>query len=249
MKVDFYLRFHTKFGQKIALTGNLASLGNNELDKALPLTFLNEEFWHTSIELDPTDTETLHYRYLFTNDLGETKKEAERQRIIDLRQKKDIVVIDTWNDESYYENAFYTAPFTEVFFHDQKKNKTKKSDSYTHLFKVKAPVLSENEVPCIIGSALNMGSWSSENPVLLSRKGDWWVTAIEIPASDFAISYKYGIYNLKKETFIRFEEGDNRVLHNDGSEEKITVVHDGFLRLPNARLERYGRSHSRFQPA
>src|SRR4051812_41989922 len=112
MKVDFYLRFHTKFGQRIALTGNLASLGNNELDKALPLTFLNEEFWHTSIELDPADTETLHYRYIFTNALGETKKEAERQRIIDLRQKKDIVVIDTWNDESYYENAFYTAPFT-----------------------------------------------------------------------------------------------------------------------------------------
>jgi 4-alpha-glucanotransferase len=47
------------------------------------------------------------------------------------------------------------------------------------------------------------------------------------------VAYKYGIYDLKKEAFVRFEEGDNRVLHYDIPADKRIVVHDGFLRVPN----------------
>jgi 4-alpha-glucanotransferase len=236
MKIDFYLRFRTHFGQTLAITGNLPVLGSDELAKALPMEFLSDEFWHASVEIDPEELDSFHYRYIFINKEGERKKEAEKQRVIDLKKTSDdIVLIDTWNDESSIENAFYTAPFTEVFFRDYKKIKTKKPDQCTHQFKVKAPLLSSNEIVCMSGSGEKLGFWSTEKPILLSRKGDWWTAQLEIPASDFAISYKYGIYNTKKETFVSFEEGDNRVLHNDGSENKRTVVHDGFVRLPAKR--------------
>lgn len=231
MKIDFYLRFHTQFGQTLAIVGNLPALGNNELDKALPLNFLNDGFWQASIEINAAEAETLHYRYVFISN-SERKKEAEKNRVIDLKKMQgDIVVIDTWNDESYFENAFYTTPFTEVFFKDHKKFKSKKTDSFTHQFKVKAPLLLSNEVVCIIGNSEKLNRWNEVNPPLLHKKGDWWTISLEIPVSDFAISYKYGIYDLKKEKFICFENGDNRVLHNDGSVEKKTIVHDGFVRL------------------
>ena len=116
MRIDFYLRFRTQFGQKLAIVGNISALGYNDTANALPLSFFNEDFWHASIEIDPTEHNSLHYRYVFTNSNGEVKKEAEKERIIDLRKNNsDIVVIDTWNDESNHENAFYTTPFTEVF--------------------------------------------------------------------------------------------------------------------------------------
>src|SRR6476469_6806484 len=106
MKIDFYLRFHTHFGQTLAIVGNIPALGNSVLEKALPLEFLNDEFWHTSLEIDPTDLDSLHYRYVLI-DNGERKKEAEKNRTIDLKKEdRDIVAIDTWNDESYFENAF-----------------------------------------------------------------------------------------------------------------------------------------------
>ena len=78
MKVDFYLRFHTQFGQLLAITGNLPALGNNEAGQALPMSFLSDELWQASIEIDPTEFDTLQYRYIFIDEKGEQKKEAEK---------------------------------------------------------------------------------------------------------------------------------------------------------------------------
>lgn len=233
MKVDFYLRFHTQFGQLLAITGNLPALGNNEADKALHMSFLSDELWQASIEIDPSEFDTLQYRYIFINEKGESTKEAEKERVVDIKKATyDLLLVDTWNDSSFFENSFYTAPFHEVFLNDHKKLKLKKNSLFTHQFKVKAPLLNDNEVVCLLGSSDSLGHWNTDTPVLLSKKGNWWSVQLEIPASEFAMSYKYGIYNLKRSEFVQFESGDNRVLHNDGSVNKKTIIHDGFVKLP-----------------
>ena len=131
MKIDFYLRFHTQFGQTLAIAGNLPSLGNDDLNQALPMNFFNNEFWHASIELDPAGIDSFQYRYIFINEKGNPKKEAEKDRQIDLKKLQgDVVAIDTWNDEASIENAFLTAPFTQVFFREHKKVKHKKHESF-----------------------------------------------------------------------------------------------------------------------
>ncbi|SHE88237.1 4-alpha-glucanotransferase [Flavisolibacter ginsengisoli] len=234
MRIDFYLRFHTQFGQTISLVGNIPSLGLNDANKALPLTFFNEEFWHTSIEIDPEDYHTLHYRYVFTNEFGERKKEAEKERVIDLKKNhKDVVSFDTWNDESFYENAFFTAPFTDVFLSTPGGKKQKKVDTITHTIKIKAPLLGDHEAVFITGNAPAFNNWDIEKPLLLQKKGNWWTLETDLSGTIFPVAYKYGIYDLKKEAFVRFEEGDNRVLHYDIPADKRIVVHDGFLRVPN----------------
>jgi 4-alpha-glucanotransferase len=234
MRIDFYLRFHTQFGQTISLVGNIPSLGLNDANKALPLTFFNEEFWHTSIEIDPEDYHTLHYRYVFTNEFGERKKEAEKERVIDLKKNhKDVVSFDTWNDESFYENAFFTAPFTDVFLSTPGGKKQKKVDTITHTIKIKAPLLGDHEAVFITGNAPAFNNWDIEKPLLLHKKGNWWTLETDLSGTIFPVAYKYGIYDLKEEAFVRFEEGDNRVLHYDIPADKRIVVHDGFLRVPN----------------
>ena len=233
MKIDFYLRFHTRFGQTLAIVGNIPALGNDDLNKATPLQFFNQELWHLSIELDPSGFEDLNYRYLFTDEKGERKKEGEKNRSLSLKKAGgNIVVIDTWNDESDFDNAFFTAPFTEVFDKSPGKLKIKRTTHHSHVFKVKAPLLGSNEVVCMAGSSASLNNWTTDTPLLLNREGQWWIIGIDLPDADFAISYKYGIYNIKKETFVYFEEGDNRILHNDGSADKQVIVHDGFVRLP-----------------
>lgn len=230
MKIDFYLRFHTQFGQTLAIAGNLPSLGNDDLNQALPMNFFNNEFWHASIEFNPEGIDAFQYRYVFINENGSRKKEAEKDRQVDLKKLQgDVVAIDTWNDESTIENAFLTAPFREVFFKDHKKVKHKKQDGFTHQFKVKAPMLNADEAVFIAGSSEHLNNWSTESPILLHKKGSWWTASLEITPAEFALSYKYGIYNTKTGK-AEFEQGDNRVLHNDGSIQKRTVVHDGFIR-------------------
>jgi 4-alpha-glucanotransferase len=41
MKVQFYLRFHTGFGESLFISGNTDELGNDDVSKALP--------WRTSM--------------------------------------------------------------------------------------------------------------------------------------------------------------------------------------------------------
>ena len=78
MKIDFYLRFQTKFGQTLAIVGNIPALGNDDLNKAAPLSFFNHELWHVSIEIDPSETDWLSYRYIFIDEKGGRKKEGEK---------------------------------------------------------------------------------------------------------------------------------------------------------------------------
>ena len=235
MRIDFYLRFHTQFGQTISLVGNIPSLGLNDANKALPLTFFNEEFWHGSIEIDPAEYHSLHYRYVFTNEHGERKKEAEKERVIELKKNpKDVVTFDTWNDGSLYENAFFTAPFTDVFLVGSgAKNRQKKPDRVTHTIKIKAPLLGSHEAVCIAGNSSAFNNWDIDKPLLLQKKGNWWVLETDLSDNIFPVAYKYGIYDVKKEAFVRFEEGDNRVLHYEIPADKKILVHDGFLRVSN----------------
>lgn len=233
MRIDFYLRFRTQFGQSLAVTGNVTALGNNEAEKALTLSFFNEEFWHASIEIDPAEVNTLHYLYLFTNEKGEVKKEAEKHRSADLKKlTTDLVFIDAWNDESFTDNVFLTAPFKEVFLKPHSKSKSKKKASFTHQLRVKAPLVGEGQAVCMAGSTGVLNNWSTEKPVLLERHGEWWGVDIDFSETFFPITYKYGIYDTKEESFVRFEQGDNRVLHYDAPVNKTTIVHDGFVRLP-----------------
>ena len=175
MKVDFYLRYHTNFGQKLAVVGTLPELGEGDDDLAVPMNFLNDEFWHLSVDVDANGVSDFQYRYILVHADGERRKEAEKQRSVDLKKMdQNLVLIDTWNDESLFENAFYTAPFTEVFFRDHKKAKSKKTHDFTHQFRVKAPLLAADEAVCLLGSGEVLHQWDAADPIRLHRKGDWW---------------------------------------------------------------------------
>jgi 4-alpha-glucanotransferase len=84
-----------------------------------------------------------------------------------------------------------------------------------------------------LGNDTYISNWNIEKPLLLQKRGEWWVLEIDLSKAAFPIAYKYGVYNLKKGEFIRFEEGDNRILHYDVPAHQKTIVHDGFIRLPN----------------
>ncbi|HEV7331119.1 MAG TPA: 4-alpha-glucanotransferase [Flavisolibacter sp.] len=235
MKIEFYLRFKTQYGQAVFVSGNLTSLGSNNPQQAFPLQYLNDEFWYGAIEVDPTEINTLHYRYIFTNHNGEIIVEGERHRSIDFRKNDgDLLLIDSWNDESFFENAFYTAPFQEIFFKEKKGNKAKKEERFTHLFKVKAPLLQPHEAVCLLGSTAAFGSWDTTSPILLAKKGLWWTLSLNLTNTALPASYKYGVVNTETGEFLRFENGDNRVLFSNDIVNKKTIIHDAFVRLPNA---------------
>src|SRR5437868_982910 len=118
MKLQFYLRFHTEFGQSLWLCGNIAELGNDDPAAALPMEYLDTEFWTTHIELDKKSIPKngFHYKYFLKTKEGDLVGEWGHDRIIEQfrRDLDEIKVVDTWNHSGEYENSFFTAPFTKV---------------------------------------------------------------------------------------------------------------------------------------
>jgi 4-alpha-glucanotransferase len=106
-------------------------------------------------------------------------------------------------------------------------------NSYSHIFKVKAPLLKRNETLCLLGNGKTLKNWDKNAPILMALEGNWWTCKLNLPKESFPLGYKYGIYNNGENEFKRFEEGENRVLYGDAQKKKLTVVHDGFAHLPN----------------
>jgi 4-alpha-glucanotransferase len=236
VKIEFYLRFYTRPGQSLFLVGNIPVLGANDPGKAFPMSYMNGEFWHGSLHWEGPRTNPLRYHYILKNEDGTLVEEWGDDRAIDIRDRDldEIQTIDTWNYPGEYENVFYTSPFSEVLLsHHGKGKKAKKKASVTHIFKVKAPLLKEEEVLCLTGSGLALKDWDTADPLLMEREGNWWVFGLSIPKESFPIEYKYGVYQKKAGKFVRYEEGPNRSIPGDALQKKITIIQDGFAYLPN----------------
>ncbi len=237
MKLQFYLRYHTKYGQTLWITGNNDYLGNNDPDKAVQLDYLNEDFWVCKIEIKKKDIDkNISYKYILKNEDGELSFEWGNDREVEISKKDhhEIQLVDTWNHAGEYENVFYSNAFSKVLLKQHPtKNKIVSDENYTHIFKVKAPLLKKHEVVCLTGNSEKLGNWTKEKLILLGREGDWWITKLDLSDCNFPVAYKYGIYQSKEKRFVEYEDGNNRLLQNDADKKKLTILHDGFVHIAN----------------
>ena len=245
MILHFYLRYETKFGQTIFVSGNVPELGNGDITKPLTLTYLNDQLWHGSVQIDEKHiANPVCYKYLLTDEDGELYIEFGNDRIIETGKIKasKIVAYDTWNYAGEYENAFFTAPFTNVLLKRKsvKEQALKKTSKATHEFRIKAPLLKDNEIMCISGSGDLFNDWDKEKVLLLRKNDNWWTLQLDLSNAIFPLGYKYGIYNNTNKKFINFEDGNNRVLLNEEGADAFTILHDGFAKLNNVNWKAAG---------
>ena len=55
---------------------------------------------------------------------------------------------------------------------------------------------------------------------------------IDLTGQALPVAYKYGVYDLKRKTLVRYEDGDNRALTDAAPPDGQVIVNDGFVRLP-----------------
>ncbi len=239
-KITFHLKFHTTFGQDLFILGNHPQLGDNDPAKAIPLQYFNEEYWFVTIDFDATDLQqdSITYHYLLRNTDGTFSYDWGNDKTLHCKEikAKEIHVVDAWNFAGYYENAFYTEPFTKVLLRSNHTTVTTQSPkTTTHLLKVKAPLLKKGQTLCLLGSSQYLGQWNTEKPILLKRdvNEDFFQIQLDLTKDSFPIAYKYGVYDIDQDKFLHYEDGNNRVLYDGVIKDKITIIHDGFAVLPN----------------
>jgi len=93
-------------------------------------------------------------------------------------------------------------------------------------------LLQQDETLCITGSAAELGNWSQQQPILLSRNEgeDFYFAKINFSKAA-PLSYKYAVYNTSLQTIVRYESGNNRFLFETVEKNTALIVNDGFANL------------------
>ncbi|HSC55242.1 MAG TPA: 4-alpha-glucanotransferase [Phnomibacter sp.] len=232
--IHFYLRFRSTYGQNFFVSGNIPELGNGDPLQAKPIHYLNEELWHHAFEI-PDDTPAFSYRYILRSADGYESIEWPTDRQVDISQIKgsELQLMDTWNYSGEFENAFYTQPFQQTLFRrDTNAVKAAGTKGGTHIFKIKAPLLAANETVCICGSDAALGKWETAEAILMRKEDNWFTASVNLSKATFPIAYKYGVYNTERKEFVRYENGNNRMLYGM-VKKQLVALHDGFIQLPN----------------
>jgi 4-alpha-glucanotransferase len=239
MKLTFRLRYHTNYGQNLFLTGSHPLLGDGRIEDAVPLHYLDPEHWQVTIPLsgDAAPTTRITYEYILREADGVLKRDCGKGRGINPAAfaQEEMLMIDAWNETGAFGNAFLTEPFQRVLFREIYAEVPAATPSVpTHTFKVKAPLLTRNQTLCLLGDVEILGRWNTTHPVLLRRtEGDPNLSVqLDLRQQSFPMAYKYGVYDLANQAFVRFEEGENRTLDDSVAPGKHTVVNDGFVALP-----------------
>jgi 4-alpha-glucanotransferase len=242
MKLTIRLRRHTRFGQTLFLCGDQERFGGGQPEHALPLSWLNEEFWELALDLPDSGwpNAPLSYFFLLRDSDGSVLEDFGGDRNLDLAGlgPGHIVVIDSWNDPGTVDNVFFTEPFRNVLLRPKKADGNVPAPaSATHWFHVKAPLLAEGRTICLLGGAAELGDWNQAAPILLRRDAaDGRFSApLDLAATPFPVEYKYGIYDLEKKAFVRYEDGANRTLAPGAPPGGKVIVNDGFARWPAVR--------------
>lgn len=235
IKLHFYIRFNTRYGQSLHLTGHSPDEQPDTLLN-IPLQYLSEEFWYGSVMMEADRVNGFVYHYSLQNEDGEMIREWGDDRLLPGLPKgiNELTLTDTWNHAGEYENAFFTAAFSEVLLKKNlTKNKADNNKPFTHILKVKAPLLQKNEILAITGAGEKLHNWSDDQPLKMERKGNWWEIRLDLSGEVFPVAYKYLVFHAKEDRLIQFESGDNRLLLPEAIPGKISLVHDGFARFPN----------------
>jgi 4-alpha-glucanotransferase len=240
MKVTFLLRFHTRPGQSLWLSGSHPLMGNNAAANAIPLEYVDENFWRAAIRFPvrADSDEPINYHYILIQPDGTRIEDWGQGRSIQPASfnVQDLLVIDAWNHAGFFENAFYTEPFKEVLLRANHTDvPSRPAPRATHTFRVKSPLLRQGQTLCLLGSTPELGSWNINQPVLL-RRGvgeDYFTVQLDLSHATFPLEYKYGVYEMETGRFARYEDGRNRWLDDFVAAQKHTLVSDGFAVLPS----------------
>ena len=244
--VTFQLKYSTQFGQTIFVTGNHELLGNHHIEQALPLQYFNHEHWQVTIAIDKNNCADtiLQYNYFLKNEDGTISFDWGNDKFFNPKQyKQHLLLIDAWNFAGFYENSFFTEPFQKVLFQKNKYQPTLKIlKKPTHTFRVKAPLLQNNQTLCMIGSSEKLGKWNTQKIVLMHQQQNNLFFSVDVDFSkeQFPIAYKYGIYDVQTESFVGYEAGENRFLQDSLVTQKHTIINDAFAMLPNTTWKAAG---------
>ncbi len=221
MTIHFSIHYNTGFGQNLYICGSNPLLGENDLSKALALTYHENGLWKGEIKIESPQERVVSYRYFIKAQNGEVFYEVGQKRTIALhRNSLEIYLNDSWQGNDSFA-PFLTSPFTNIFFYNGKTRRTQiHSYSKELIIRVTVPLVKETEQIAICGNTTLLGNWVPEKGVIMKPvSGAKWEIHFHTDKLPSSIEFKFVKLSPKG---VSWEQGENRFLEIPALEEHTT---------------------------
>lgn len=214
MIVTFHIHYHTHWGQKLLISGEITkSLDSSQ--KEIPLHYMGGGNWQLSLEIDPDTPPILRYNYFLSDENnGRHVKEWGPSRSVALSEHTgaSVQIRDYWRSRSNPTYNLLSSAFTRAIMPRQTSKKADKVKG-KHILSLKllASRLPADSSFCVSGNIPALGNWEESKALILSDTDfPVWKTAFPLTEKVQEIAYKYGIYDKKTKKILSWEQGENR---------------------------------------
>lgn len=213
MKIVFRLNYHTVAGQSLWLKYSTI-LGDKgvRFDQVVPMHWLNDGQWETGVDVHGSGRFRVEYNYQLRQENGVALDEWHVPRVteVDLDAQDAMLMLDAWCSAGTVDYAFETNAFLAVLPARGPFAEPETAADANHSFQLRMSAVPAGQVPCLLGSVSEIGSWGWHSAVpLVETSPNVWRKNLYLPA-DWGIEYKYGLYDLKLKCVVGMEHGENR---------------------------------------
>ncbi|HPW79028.1 MAG TPA: 4-alpha-glucanotransferase [Bacteroidales bacterium] len=230
MELIFRIHYRVDRDKELSVCGNIAALGNDDLQRAPRMERLPDGWWELKLRLSSVPKEFCYrYSVIFPDGKHITELSAHFQK--DLPKTKQVVIIDRWIEPTY----------SYVFLTHKVKPLKKANISL---------VTTSGAVPqgchlALTGNNDDTGMWDPSRAIAMQYAGSGtWEAAL--PGSICAggkLEYKYIIRKDRSNNLVEWEEGVNRILAFPDlsiDQEVHTIIRDSSYRGTTEGLRHAG---------
>jgi 4-alpha-glucanotransferase len=233
MKLIFYLRYKSEWGQVICLTGSDPALGSWNADHSLQLEYAGHDLWR--LEINTEVTERVEYKYLIKSENGLIRWESGPNRLLEPEEGRTMIIRDSWMVDMDPDRALLTKVFTEVIMKPSSLlpfSPAQKNQAAIRLV-MTAPRVGPGYALGVLGNIDPLGRWSK--PLLMSNMNfPHWQADIPLNEHTRHLRYKYVIIELSSGSINTWEEGFDREVDVEEaiSHQALVVQRDEGFRYP-----------------
>lgn len=212
-KIIFRVNYCTVSGQSLWVKISLKT-GDATIDQLLPMHWLNKNQWETEWEIGRSGKDeslSIRYHYLLRQE-GNGVELEEWNQSREAEVHADVgVLMDTWSSAGTVDYTYETKAFDSIV--EQGANLSD-DEPGNHELLLRMANVPKGQAVCLLGSVAELGSWDVSHPKLMRQiSANVWQATVEMEAGH-EVEYKYGLYDLEKNSLADLELGENRRFHN-----------------------------------
>lgn len=240
MKLKFSVIYNTAWGESLHVDIEYLSRDGSVRRSDLQMVTDDGRLWTLEtvvMESRQHPIASFRYRYQVENTEGQIlRREWDAMpRTFKFDSTKDYLLPDEWRDIPVQYHMYTNAYITTM--HGRRNETVQPLDTSlfrrTILFRVSAPQLKPGQALAVCGSHPAIGSWNTSRYVKMQYAGQTeWMLSVNVMGMLLPLEYKYVIVDDGNNSFIAWEEGENRSTGEQSiMDGQVLVLDGGILRV------------------